>query len=206
MGEDRDGFKQDSREAKLFPVASLKLVAGQGFSTEFAMDGLQGAWKMVEQDMFDQFDVPLNREKILLTPQSEVAIKTTSVQAQALVGEANPYRGEINFLGDWVTLDGFERPGWSFESDSAVHPCFAWSVPTSAAPGDMLYAGVEIKPKFLNSYYGVFEVEVVLPPAFTYYGQPVEEEEVDEESLAGVVTVVALTVGVVAASAYLFVL
>lgn len=70
----------------------------------------------------------------------------------------------------------------------------------------MLYAGVEIVDGNWNYYYGVFEVEVVLPPAFTYYGQPVEEEEVDEESLSGVVTVVALTVGVVAASAYLFVL
>lgn len=106
LGDARDGFKQDSREAKLFPVASLKLVAGQGFSTEFAMDGLQGAWKIMEKDMFDQFDVPLNREKILLTPQSEVAIKTTSVQAQALVGEADPYDFEFNYLGDWVTLKG----------------------------------------------------------------------------------------------------
>lgn len=104
MGEDRDGFSQNPSEAKLFPVASLKLVAGQGFSTEFAMAGLKGASKIEERNMKDQFDVPLNREKILLTPQSEVAIKATSVQAQALVGETDPYDEEFNYLGDWVTL------------------------------------------------------------------------------------------------------
>jgi len=202
LGEDRDGFSQSFSEAMLFPVASLKLVAGQGFSTEFAMAGLQGAKKLDQEDLHDQFDVPLNREKILLTPQSEVAIKTNSVQAQALVGEADPYDYYFNYLNDWVTLDDYERPGWSFESDSTVHPCFAWSVPSSAAPGDMLYAGVKIIDGDSDSYYGVFEVEVVLPPV----ARPVEEEEVEEESLAGVVTVVALTVGVVAASAYLFVL
>ena len=46
----------------------------------------------------------------------------------------------------------------------------------------------------------MFEVKVVAPPA----AKPVEAPEVEEASLSGVVTAVALIVGVLAASVYLF--
>lgn len=46
LGEARDGFTEDLGEATKSPIASLELVPGQGFSTEFAMTGLSGASKL----------------------------------------------------------------------------------------------------------------------------------------------------------------
>jgi hypothetical protein len=143
--------------------------------------------------------VPLNREKILLTPHSQVAIKATSDQAKLLVGEADPSSNTFNYLDDWVGLGDSGRTGWSFESTRLVYPCFAWSVPSSATPGDTLFAGVEVL-RADRTYFGVFEVKVVAPPA----AKPVKAPEVEEGSLSGVVTAVALIVGVLAASVYLF--
>ena len=90
--------------------------------------------------------MPLNREKILLTPHSQVAIKATSDQAKLMVGEADPsgWYPTFNYLDDWVGLGDSDRAGWSFESTRLVYPCFAWSVPSSATPGDTLFAGVEV--------------------------------------------------------------
>lgn len=145
--------------------------------------------------------MPLNREKILLTPHSQVAIKATSDQAKLMVGEANPLSDTFDYLDDWVGLGDSARAGWSFESTRLVYPCFAWSVPSSATPGDTLFAGVEVLlAASPDSYFGVFEVKVVALPA----AKPVEAPEVEERSLSGVVTAVALIVGVLAASVYLF--
>jgi hypothetical protein len=46
VGEARDGFTDDLGAAIESPIASLELVSGQGFSTEFAMTGLSGASKL----------------------------------------------------------------------------------------------------------------------------------------------------------------
>jgi len=144
--------------------------------------------------------VPLNRENYLLTPLSEVAIKTTDDQeGPVLTGTPKSYD---DYLGDWVGLGSysFRYSDWTYSSTKAVYPSFAWFVPFNAKVGDKLYAGMEVKDAS-RVWYGVFEVKVVNPPA----EEAVEEEEEEEgRSLLNTLFVVTLTVAILAGSAYLF--
>ena len=144
--------------------------------------------------------MPLNREKYLLTPLSEVAIKTTDDQeGPVLTGTPTRYD---DHLGDWVGLGSDDnRVDWTYASTKEVYPSFAWFVPFNAKVGDKLYAGIEVFDEYGRNWKGVFEVKVVNPPA----EEAVEEEEEEEgRSLLNTLFVVTLTVGILAGSAYLF--
>lgn len=145
--------------------------------------------------------MPLNRENYLLTPLSEVAIKTTDDQeGPVLTGTPTQYD---DYLGDWVGLGSYSlrSSDWTYASTKAVYPSFAWFVPFNAKVGDKLYAGMQVNDEYGRSWQGVFEVKVVNPPA----EEAVEEEEEEEgRSLLNTLFVVTLTVGILAGSAYLF--
>jgi hypothetical protein len=152
MGTDADGFKTDLAEAIRLPFRWLELEVGQGFGVSIFVPG-SSATKLNLREIPDQFGAPKNRKRYVPQLHSEVAIKNI-----IRLGQPDAY---VKYTQNNLPAGATAWPG------------FAWVVPESAEAGDMLYAGLEVNSG-PYTYYAVYQITVVDPPAAVPAPEPVE--------------------------------